>query len=310
MKSLEKKQSWTKYATAEGVLKISHFAIYKSFGVAAQALAYQLLVTAVIGLVEMVFAGALARSRNYPFVPNTQAVFGALAFGLVGIWMTIVPIYALSQPGADLALFGFMTALSVLPGAVLDRLAFGDQPRAVHWLGVGLFLFASWAIQDFPSLAAMAAFPLWVILAYTFPIAAAINEALARYAGTKDLKPSVTTFWIGTAQFGVCGTWLLVAGLTHSDIVPDAFFSELTLTNWAMFAGLGFLIWLSHIAKQLAYAPGAGGTIVMKKILMISILLLGVLAFDALFLNAAPTTGEWVGFATFLLAMILVYRSD
>ncbi len=288
----------SEYAAGEGALKISHFAIYQSFGPIAAGFAYQFFITAVIGFVEVLVAGFVAKKQNHQFWPNTPAVLRAVAFGLVAIWLTVVPIYAIAQ-GSGTALFGFMTALSVLPGAVFDRYTFGDRMRCVHWVGILLFLVSAYAILDFPSLSAFLTLPLWVLLAYTFPLAAALNEVLARFASVKGISPTVNTFWVGATQLVVCTVLILVGiGGALPEVTQGAFVTMLVL---------GFLIWLGHIVKQLAYADNQ--MIVVKKIIMIGVLMVGVFAYDWLVLSEVPTVGQWFGLGVVFPAMWLVFKS-
>lgn len=294
---------WSFFASGEGFLKITHFTLFKFFGALSSFTWFLFLVTLVIGAVEALIQGARAYRSNISFVPEVRPVLGAVGFGVVAVYMTVIPLYVLSFEGADIALFGFLTTLSILPGALFDRL-FGDRLRLKQWLGVALFVLGSYAFLGSPSLMELKELPTWMYWAFSFPIAAAINELLIRFVGVKELNPTVTTFWVGATQLAVCSVCLVV--LFSVGLFNLSLLGGIQLHVWALIFLLALLIIASHIFKQLAYSPRAGGTIVAKKVVMIGILLIGTFIVDWVFYGTVLTLGKVIGTVGFLLATYLV----
>ena len=291
--------TWPIWAGTEGLCKVFHFAIYGLFAVALTgSIGFALVVAAFIGACEVIVMTFARRHAGIPLIPPGQAVpvIGTIFFGMAAIYMITVPIYC-RQMGAGAALIGFLTAFSVLPGAVLDFL-WGDKMSKRNALGIGLFLFAAWCVAGYPKPGDALSLEPWMWLALGFPLAAAFNEAAMRLAGSSQLPVPVTFSWVGLTQFAGL---LLVPLFGGFGVI-----AEIDARSWAWMVILTVFIMIALYAKQMAYDRDAGGTILGKKVVMMAVVVSGTLFYDWLIGHQSPTSGEMIGAVLFILAMPLV----
>jgi len=248
---------------------------------------------------------AVFRSRS-AFFPGFKPVLGSLIFGAVGVYMTVLPLYVFTFPKADMSLFAFMTMLAIIPGVLFDKFSFGDSLKILQWFAIFIFIFGAYAFIGFPSLVEIGMMPTWLWLSFTFPMAAALNEAITRFLGTTGyVSPWVNSFWIGVSTVIICG--VAIMGFWFSGLLTFASIFALPLYFWLIIFILGVFIIASIFSKQKAYMTG--GTIRAKKIVMLAFLVTTTFLVSWIFYGEALTFGKIIGVTSFFIAYLMVESS-
>ncbi len=267
----DKKYPWQMFAAGEGALKTVHFFLYKwgMIGVTnAAPLAF--LWTTVVGTIQTIVGIVRSQSSGKTLIISTRHVAGASLFGTVATYMTVLPAWLSSYDEIGPSIFPFMTAVGILPGLLFD---FQEGQRRNPFravLGIGVFLVGVGAYFDFNF---SSSFVSWqMVLAFTFAVAAAINEQIARRTGLGAVDPFIMQFWVGMSTVITC--LLFIGGLFGLGLMSLHTIFSITVFYWGLFVLFGVLIVPSIFCKVTAYEEGRGeGSIVSKKVVMLGVLL-------------------------------------
>lgn len=243
-------EPWMKWAVAEGGAKTVGRVLGKYVGIAARTLPGGLLATLVIGTVQMVggFLGATLL-RRVRLAAGGPQIFGAVCFGVIASVMTLLGIFSFTYEGADVGITTFIVTMSIIPGALIDWAFFRHPLNARQWFGVAVFLFAGYAMLNFPELGALLALPPWVWLTGGIALLGAVNEGITQWQArqkVQPLDPLVNNFWIGLTTLVCCVLGLALTGGWDT-------IHALARSFWIGSAVIGVIVVLMVSFKLVAY---------------------------------------------------------
>jgi drug/metabolite transporter (DMT)-like permease len=296
------RQTWVPWAAAEGLSKTASRALQKISGLAAGSVAGTLFITIVIGFVQFLagFVGALATGVR--LAPSKVQVVGPLIFGVFATVSTIFSLWAFTDPSADVGIATFLTVTSIVPGALLDRLWFGNRFALGQIGGIALFLFAGWAMFNFPNVSILQHFPLWGLLSLGSALTNALGEALTRRVAQEE-SPNVfvNNGWVGLST--IVTTLVFMAFGGFGAVIAVASGSLLFLG-----VGIGVIV-LAMISFKLKAYVGGEATIAFKKLVMQSVYLATAVIMGWIFFGEAMTLGKVVGIIGFCAALIFTDKN-
>jgi len=295
MQPREDHMRWIPWALGEAVFRATSVTLIKIIGELSQTLAHVTLSTLVIGLVQSVVAGSML-VRNRTFSTTRRFFIGSVLFGVGAFFSSIVAFVAYMQ-GANMAVYTLLTLLAIVPGALIDRIWFGERLVARQMLGIALAILAGWLALKVPTVAELAGLPLWTWLGLLNAVGLAVNQGCTRWI--KDVDPWVKNFWGGLTTL-LLGVMVLVflgmdrALLSGPDIRPLLLWSTLIA-----FAVIG--IWSFSV---IAYRDGAA--IPTKHVLVNGVFLALVLAVGFLVFNEEIAPVQVGGMLVYLCAFVLI----
>lgn len=270
-------QIWQIFALLEGLLKTVGSLLQKWVGDEMQVLSMGCIAAVIIGATQTAggFGGIISLSRKHPgrfsflLAPNTHVVRWACIFGVsAGIFGTVLSIYTFTL-GIQMGIRTLIMNSSIIFGAILGRFLWKDELGIRQVCGIGIFIVALWAMQNFDSPhELMASSGLALLVALVVTISNAFNEVFSRkmndagkivckeILGEKGARAAlayVKNFWAGIMTVISCSLALvIIIAFTNIPVVPVG-----------LPFGIGtFLIGIVVIAMisfmQLSYQFGAG----------------------------------------------------
>ncbi len=290
--------SWIKWAVGEGISKTISKLLIKIIGVASKNLPGTFLATLVIGIIQMLsgVVGSSVRKKQLR-APATQ-IAGSMAFGAVATIMTVISFMTFTYEGADIGVVTFIGGMSIIPGAFVDWIFFGDKLRIRQWCGIAVFLIAGYAILNFPSLAEFLNLSTWVWLAISLPFFAVLNEAITRKIRKAD--PFVNNFWVGSSTILCCVLSLSVLG-------GWAYVGSLSTGFWTAAILISLVVVVMIPFKLLSYKDGS--SIAAKKLVMWSVYIGAATMLGVIIYNEPLTIGKVLSLPGFLIAFTLTDQS-
>lgn len=252
--------------------------------------------------------------------PGWKLVLGSVFFGIFAVIMSIAGIFAFTYKGADVGVTTFIVTLSIVPGLFIDWIFYRvecykqkktDEEKRKQlenplmwrsWAGIFAFLAGGYAILDFPldfpSTALLTQLPPWVLITFIIPAAAAINEGITRVMSISPVSdPFVNNAWIGLTTLILCVIGVVIVG-------SEGLIERLTTRIWVGSAITGGIVLIMISLKLLAYK--AGGTIALKKIIMMGTYLVTAIFAGIVIYGEPFTAGKVVGVLGFLVAFTLM----
>ena len=287
---------WLKWATLEAVMRSANHVLGKVVGVTATSFTQTFWSAGIIGAVQ-VLAGVIGiKAKREKFFSTWRETSGALLFGLNALVLTLLG-FATFVAGADLGVRSVIVMLSIVPGAIIDRLFFQHRLVGRQWLGIAFGVLAGWVVVGQPRLTEAAALPLWVWLSLATSGLLAVSQGIAQRV--KEINPLRKNFWgwaVAMLALGPALVWLpltQVAGWDHALI---------TLSWLSVIIGINvILLWTFNVWS---YRDGAA--IAIKKLVALGgNLVLNMLAGWFLF-SEQLTGGKIVGILLYLLAFVLM----
>ncbi|TSC84182.1 MAG: hypothetical protein G01um101417_338 [Parcubacteria group bacterium Gr01-1014_17] len=154
---------WMKWTVLEAASKTVVRLLQKVLGDATTTLGGVSAVIFLTGFVQLVMGLFGLLSKRGEKTSDLKGKIGAVAFGLGAVWCNVCALFAF-QYGGDVVVITFLTTLSMIPGAFLDRFWFKKRLLPRQWFGLGVGLLAGYVILGCPSLQEVRSFPLWVWL--------------------------------------------------------------------------------------------------------------------------------------------------
>lgn len=290
-------QPWMYWPLAEGGTKTTSRLLQKFLGLTGKSLASTFFVTIVIGLIQM--AGGYVLSGGWPRLRQVQFRQAAMSilFGIVASVMTVISFLTFTYEGADVGVTTFLVTLSIIPGAIVDWLVFGNRLRLHQWFGVAAFLAAGYAILDFPPLGLLASLPVWVWLSLANALLAVLAEAIVQ--ARKEMDPFAFNFWVGLTTTLFCAVWIMAAGWRDVFVVlPPRF--------WIASVAISAVVLVMIYCMVSGYK--AGGNIAMKKFIMYGAFLITSTALGILLYREPASVGKAVGVLGFFIAFAFMDR--
>jgi drug/metabolite transporter (DMT)-like permease len=288
---------WVKWALGEAVFRVTSITLLKVIGTLSSTVGQLTLSTIIIGGVQVCAASAVLAYKGTSVWATKRQIFGSLAFGIGAFFGTMLP-FAAFMLGANLATYTFLVLLAIIPGALIDRIFFGEKLVVRQLAGIALAVLAGWFVMNMPNLTELASLPLWAWLALINACTLAINQGVTRWI--KEVDVWVKNFWggLGTAlfcavTFGILGPET-IQGLISATSVP--------IIGWSgVIALVVIALWSFNV---LAYRSGA--SIPTKNIFVNGAYLFGALTVGYLFFGEPVHLAQILGIVTYIVAFILI----
>ena len=291
------KEKWLKWAVLEAVVRVLSNALQKAVNDLTHVFGTVLYMTAAIGLVQAVLGIIVARFAKEKIKMHPVGLFGSITFGLLAV-VAITLSFLVFAKGGQLGVHAFIVTLGIVPGALLDRFLFKHPIRPLQGLGVGIAVLAGYCALDCPSLEETRRLPLWVFLSFAAMLVMTLNQAVSQKIQSYT-TPMAKNFWGGLTIFLAAGTALLIIG-PHKLQSPDL----LRLTKVAVIIGaLSVFLWTFNL-----WAYQGGAFIALKKLVVNGNYIFMGAAGGALFFGERVTLKQFVGFALYGTAFLLVDR--
>ena len=299
---MAQERNWQFYTVAEGLTKTASAIFQKVAGVAMNSGSLAMIYSLGIGVLQII-AGIIgmrvkAGNENRAEVSfEFRQILWPVAFGFFASLANISGPLAFMHD-ADLTARTLIVLCSIIPGTFIGMAFFGERYDFWQWLGIGVFLFAVWAILNFPRWdISSGEVPIWVWITLVPLFTNAINEGLTKKAAVK-LDIWSNSFWIGVSTVIWSQIFLFVWWIWAGEVslnIGKAFVWATLITGVIVIFMISF--------KFLAYKSDAW--IALKKILMNGTYLVTAAVVGFLFFDEALTFGKFVGIGAFLLALLL-----
>ncbi|MEK7575799.1 MAG: DMT family transporter [Patescibacteria group bacterium] len=285
-------EKWMIWAVSEGFARAFNGMMAKIIGGLSRTISQFYVVILIIGIVQGSIGFFVSRVRGVNLFPNRASIFGCISFGIMAVILTSVT-FTVFMLGGSISMFVFIISLSIIPGAIIDRIFFKYKLNKLQWLGVGVGLFGAYAMLNFPSISTLRNLPLWVGIAFVNAIGVSVNQGITKKI--KDVDPFVKNFWVGITTFLISLTVLFVLKEYGKDM-PVKFF----IIPWILGAGTFFLV----LANLMSYKRGANMA-VKNLIDRSSYLIFGTLG-GIFFFGEKLFIGQGIGIVCYFIALYLM----
>jgi drug/metabolite transporter (DMT)-like permease len=288
---------WIKWALGEAAFRVTSITLLKVIGTLASTLGQLALSTLIIGGVQVVAAGCMLIYNRTSIWATKRQILGSIAFGIGAFFGTMLPFVAFML-GANLAVYTFLALLAIVPGAIIDRIFFGEKLVIRQLSGIALAVFAGWLVMNMPNLNELATLPLWAWLALINACTLAINQGVTRWI--KEVDIWIKNFWGGVGTAVLCLLSLLILG--PETIASIATSASVPIVAWsAVIAIVVIGLWSFNV---LAYRSGA--SIPTKNVFVNGAYLFGALAVGYLFFGEPVHMAQLFGIVMYIGAFILI----
>lgn len=296
-KKIEVGEKWMRWTLLEGVTKAAAKIIQKVVGVVSTSFAHSFFATLVSGIVRVAISAIALKRKGQSVFVERRLIVGAIGFGIGAVIATVLS-FAVFIKGGDMGVNTFIMTLSIVPGAIADRLFFGHKLSGRGWCGVVTAILAGYVILEMPTLTEVLHSPLWVWLSVGAMLAVTVNQVITQRI--KDIDTMVKNFWGGITEISLCAGALLF-------IAPSTF-----ATGWSVGGGkvaigavlygvIGVAMWSFNV---LSYKGGAW--IALKKLVMNASYLALAMFAGILFFHEAVRATKFVGVLLYLVAFVLM----
>lgn len=249
-------RKWMIWSAFESVIRLISSIFQKSVeNITATSFGFVLYATLLIGFVQGVAGLIILRCRKKAISSSAVNIIGSIGFGIFGV-IAICLSFLVFARGGQLSIHVFITSMSIVPGALIDRFVFKHYLSMRQWSGVLVAVVAAYVMLGMPSFDGVTGLQLWVWFSFGTMIAMAINQGITQHI--KDVDPFVKNFWGGTTIFILAGIGLTIFGGNPISSYPY----KLTLVS-VIIGALSVLLWTVNV---LAYKDGA--SIAIKKLVV------------------------------------------
>ena len=288
-------QKWMRWTVLVATIKTVVRVLQKILGSATQNLPAITGIAAIGGAMQWGL-GALARAwLSEKIKSDAGSKWGAVAFGC-GALVCNISALAAFQYGGSVIVVTFISTLSIVPGALLDRFWFKHALGIREWLGLTIGILGGHAILGFPSLAEALRLPVWVWFAFGNTIGLAFNQFIVQT--TKRIHPYAQNMWGG----GTLAIAALLVGILGGGAWNIAVPSLSIYVGASVIVGIAtFFMWSFSL---FAYKEGA--FISLKKLVMNGSYLTMTVALGVLLFGESIQANHFIGFALYLVALVLM----
>lgn len=262
-------EPWMQWAFGEAVVRTLSGTLTKVIGMRMETFAETFFSLLIIGAVQTLGGLIIARRYATPIFVSPALLWWSILFGFNGFIASALIFFAFAR-GGDLGVVAFVSALSIIPGAFLDRIFFRHRLRTMQWLGICVGIGGMYVILDYPNLAQVRHLPSWMVASLGVMFLLAINQAATQ--ASKEIDASVKNIWSGAMTFLLAVIALTVEGWRVT--IP-----------WQFFVGgftLGLFSIVLVIVNVMSYKTGAhiaAQKMVVRGSLVVLSMMLGFLFF-------------------------------
>ncbi len=158
-------EKWMKWTLLESLMKTSSKLLQKVIGLVSTTIGHTFFAVMVVGIVQVMSGFAVVRFKKKELLTDWQSILGSCLFGVGAVICTVLA-FCVFLLGGDIGINVFIITLSIIPGALIDRVFFNHKLNKRQWLGILIAIFAGYSILGWPSLAEALRLPLWVWLSF------------------------------------------------------------------------------------------------------------------------------------------------
>lgn len=284
------------FTVAEALSKTLTKSLQKAAGVVSTTLAHAFFATLLVGLVQVVVGYIMARKQGHKIIDTPQNILGACLFGFFALVITVLGFGTFVYNG-DIGVSVFLITLSIVPGAIFDRIFFKHSINIRQWTGVILGIFAGYVILGMPSLKEIANFPVWVWMSLGIALMLAVNQAITQKI--QKIDPFVKNFWGGIVQLIFGGIGVIILG---SD-----FFSGISRGNLIALSVISTLVGIVAVFMWMfnLMAYQRGGAIALKNLVMNGSYLVTAMVAGIIFFGEPSSAEKSMGAGLYIVAFAL-----
>jgi len=290
-------EPWMKWTILEACTKTASKIFQKVIGRVAVSFNQTLFATFVVGLVQVIGGFIMAETKGRKILTDPVSILGSCLFGFNATVCTVVPFYIFVLDG-DMGINTFIITLSIIPGALIDRIFFNYKLSGREWFGIFVAIFAGYSILGWPSPHEFLQMPLWIWLSFIVMLLVAINQGITQKI--KKIDPFVKNFWGGLTTFIL--TFIALLSVGSLDLVVD--FSPAMQKLWGASAAVGFIVICMWSYNLMSYKGGAH--IAIKKLVMNGSYLIMAMIFGILIFSESLTFAKVIGVMFYLIAFSLM----
>lgn len=290
-------ERWMKWTFGEASAKTASKLFSKVVGMVSTSFGHVFFATAVIGLVQTIVGFCMARAKGTKLLTDPVDVAGACMFGFFATLATVFG-FIVFLLGGNIGVNVFIVTLSIIPGALIDRLFFKKHLSGRQWLGLAVGIFAGYCILGLPSFKESVNLPLWVWLSFAMAFFVAINQGITQKV--KKIDPFVKNFWGGFTTLILSVGGLAVVG--SLSLVFD--FSGAMKKLWMINIVIGFIVvamWTSNL-----YSYKEGASIALKKLVMNGSYLIMAMTGGILIFDETISISKGMGIMIYFIAFVLM----
>src|SRR3989338_3123545 len=291
-------EEWMKWAFGEAVCKTGAKLLQKSVGQLSSTFGHIYAATLVIGLFQVIYAvsrGLFDKSLS-SILDAPKHILGSIFYGVTFSVATILTFLVFAN-GGDVGGNTLIVTLSIVPGALIDYLFFGNSLNLRKILGIAVAIIAGYVVLGLPSLSGISNLPLWVNLSFAVMLILAVIQGIAKWI--KESHPLTLNFWGGLAT--VLVSLLGLRWLGQTGFLFD--FSLAMQKFWLISGGVGLFFIGAWIFNLLSYKYGA--FIAFKNLITNSSYLIMTMVLGVLFFGEPATLFKLGGILVYLLAFVL-----
>lgn len=289
-------ERWMKWAIIEGFSRAFSGMMAKIIGGLSHTISQFSVVIFIIGLVQGGVGFFVSRVRGIGFFPSRTAVLGCISFGVMAVALTFFA-FTVFMLGGSISMYVFIISLSIIPGAIIDRIFFKCKLNKLQWLGVCFGIIGAYAMFNFPSISTLRNLPLWVGIAFVNMIGVSVNQGITKKI--KNINPFVKNFWVGITTFLISFVVLLVLR-EYGKGMPVKFF----VIPWILGIGTVLLV----LSNLMSYKGGANMA-VKNLIDRSSYLIFGTMG-GIIFFGEKLFIGQGIGIVCYFIALYLMTNNN
>lgn len=249
-------------------------------------------------------AVGLVRGGTSAGLPSIKQASLMAVWSVNAVAMTVGHLLAF-RLGADQGVANMIVMSSILPGIVVDSVAFKDRPSQTKIASSALLLAGCYIALGAPGLATGAAIGGWVAIKAGIACALAINEGVRRkMVVLKEQDPVKHNFSSAQAMVWVGG--ISLALLTPVAALSGAFnnLAQYSPSFWLGTAGMAAAVVVSTVLSLAVYV--GGGSVVARKVVTTATAVVGTIATGALFFSESLTAYKIIGAALVVAATVIL----
>ena len=223
--------------------------------ITATSFGHVLYAALLIGFVQGIAGLIILKIRKRTIIDHSVNIIGSIGFGIFAV-IAICLSFLVFACGGQLSIHVFITSMSIVPGALIDRFVFGHLLSRRQWGGVLVAVVAAYVMLSMPSFSQILGLRLWVLFSFGTMVAMTINQGITQHI--KDVDPFVKNFWGGTTIFILAGIGFLIFAKNPIGFFPH----KLTFVS-LIIGAFSVLLWAVNV---LAYKDGA--SIAIKKLVV------------------------------------------
>ncbi len=289
---------WVLWSFGEALTKTFTKILQKLVGYASTLFAHMVLAALIISLVQITIGYGVLRRRRISTWCDKRLLFGALAFGIVAFFMTVLAFSVfLPRFNGSIGVSTFIITLAIFPSAVIDSLVFKDRFSLRTLGGFILGIFAGYVVLGLPSLTELLSLPAWVWLSGGVMVLGVVNELLSRWI--KQIHPMAKNFWGGVGTLACC--LIALSCLNSFAIILPTTNNILRIYAFSFVVGLLVLAMWSF--KVMSYKSGAG--IALKSLVMNGTYLSTTMIAGMLFFGESVAISKFCGILLYIVAFFV-----